>query len=46
MNKQKMFTKLLENNITKIKKDWYVRQTESLEKGIVSEIITDIDILL
>ena len=31
---------------TKIKKDWYVRQPESLEKGIVNEIITDIDILL
>lgn len=29
-----------------IKKDWYVRAPEALQKGLVDEIITDIDALL
>ena len=29
-----------------IKKDWYIRAQEGLEKGLVDEIITDINVLL
>ena len=29
-----------------IKKDWYVRAPEALEKGLVDEIITNINVLL
>lgn len=29
-----------------INKDWYVRANEALEKGMVDEIITNIDVLL
>ena len=29
-----------------INKDWYVRAQEALEKGMVDEIVTDINVLL
>ena len=28
----------------KIKRDWYVRSTEAVEKGLADKIITDIDL--
>ena len=35
-----------EEIIENIQTDWYIRQDEALEKGIVDEIITDIDTLI
>jgi ATP-dependent protease ClpP protease subunit len=35
-----------EEIIENIQTDWYIRKDEALEKGIVDEIITDIDVFM
>jgi ATP-dependent protease ClpP protease subunit len=39
-------TKYTEDEIEEnIQTDWYIRMDEAIEKGLVDEVITDIDVL-